>query len=65
MKQHSTDDATASSMRLLLPNATVLEDEEVLSVHELKTDAVLHLVLAVSDTEWEPVDIISTDLADA
>lgn len=53
-------------MRLQLPSseATVLEDDAIVG-NELKEDAVVHLVLAVSDSEWEAVDIQFTDIQDA
>jgi hypothetical protein len=69
LQQHgpdSSDSPDESSMRLQLPgsDATVLEDDSILG-NELKDDAVVYLVLAVSDTEWEPVDIEVTEIQDA
>jgi hypothetical protein len=65
MQQHGSENTASNSMRLLLPDATVLDSDKTLSEHDIKSDAVLHLVLAISDSEWEPVDIHSTDLEDA
>jgi hypothetical protein len=62
-QQHDPDNSSSNSgMRLQLSGteATVLEDDVVVG-NELKEDAVVHLVLAVSDSEWEAVDIEFTD----
>jgi hypothetical protein len=63
-QQHDPDNSS-NGMRLQLSgsDATVLEDDAVVG-NELKDDAVVHLVLAVSDSEWEPVDIEFTDIQD-
>ena len=64
--QHSSSDnddtPDASSLRLLLSNdqSTVLQDKDTLQEYELQDDALLYLVLPVSDSEWESVDVIST-----
>jgi hypothetical protein len=70
-QQHDPDNSSSNSgMRLQLPvtdaeaAAKILEDDTVVG-SELKEDAVVHLVLAVSDSEWETVDIEFTDIQDA
>jgi hypothetical protein len=71
-QQHDPDNSSSNSgMRLQLPStdpaeaaAKILEDDVVVG-SELKEDAVVHLVLAVSDSEWETVDIEFTDIQDA
>lgn len=57
--QHSTDGVDADQMRLLL-DTTVLEDDSTIAGLELKDDAVLYLVYAVADNEYESVDVVST-----
>ena len=68
MKQHdmTTVSSSPDQLRLILPssssgNHTVLQDDDTLS--DLKDSAILHLVLAVSDDEYETVDITSTETA--
>jgi len=60
-KQHLDNDAVvdANDMRLLY-NGSVLQDDETLQ--DFKDDSVLHVVFKVADNEYEPVDIVSTDL---
>jgi hypothetical protein len=65
MQLHGSESTASDSMRLLLHGATVLDSDKTLSEHDTKSDAVLHLVLAISNSEWEPTDIHSTDLEDA
>jgi hypothetical protein len=70
-QQHDPDNSSSNSgMRLQLPSSgadtpvKILEDDAVVG-SELKEDAVVHLVLAMSDSEWESVDIEFTDIQDA
>jgi hypothetical protein len=70
-QQHDPDNSSSNSgMRLQLPSSEaeavpkVLQDDAVVG-SELKEDAVVHLVLAMSDSEWETVDIEFTDIKDA
>jgi hypothetical protein len=70
-QQHDADNSSSNSgMRLQLPSSgadaapTVLDDDAIVG-SQLKEDAVVHLVLAMSDSEWEAVDIEFTDIQDA
>lgn len=70
--QHCGDDEanqiSPDLLRLLTVNNDVLEDKETVGGCEtLKRDGndVLHVVLKVSDDEYESVDVMSTDLEDA
>jgi hypothetical protein len=63
LQQHDPDNSNNSNMRLQTSGSdvNVLEDDAVVG-NELKDDAVVHLVLALSDSEWEPVDIEFTEI---
>ena len=64
LQQHSTDEVP--TMRLqLTTDATVLEDEQPLRHYQVKDNDVLHMVYAVSDDEYETVDITSTEVQDS
>jgi ferredoxin len=62
---------TAAEMRLLkASNGEPIHDsnsdgENTIQAAQLKDDQVLHLVFRMTDDEYEPVEIISTDLQDA
>lgn len=72
MLQHDADNDTAcptGAIRLLLPSSSsdhskVLQDDDSLQAAGIKDNDVLHFVLAVSDTEFESVNIASTQMQD-
>jgi len=53
----------ADQMRLLLPNSTVLEDDQTLNHYEIKNDDVLHVVFQITENQWEAVCVDSTDIS--
>ena len=64
----SVDDLLQEMRLIKAKSQDVLTDNEAtLQTAELQENEVLHLVFAVNDdnTEYEPVEIISTDLQDA
>lgn len=63
VQQHSEkNDYAAASLRLLLPDGTVLQDDVAITEYGVKEDTVLHVVFPVADNEWESVDIVSTEM---
>lgn len=64
-KQHGSDEAGGTEKMRLLLETSALEDEKSLQDLEIKDNAILNLVFAVSDEDYENVDIVSTAMEDA
>jgi hypothetical protein len=75
MQQHADirpeqGSAVADEMRLIEashgdPINDAYDDDTTIQAAQLKDDQVLYLVFRIADNEYEPVEIISTDLQDA
>ena len=58
------DDETATDqMRIVHPTGKVMNDDD--SLGALENDSELHLVFAITDDEWEPVDIFDMDSSES
>jgi hypothetical protein len=57
------DETDASSMRIVDPSGKVLADDDTLQ--SLANEAELHVVFAIADGEWEPVDLVDLDSSDS
>ena len=54
------------TLRLILGDqATVLDDSTPLNEYPIKEDCVIYVVFPVSDSEWESIDVMSTDMQDS
>jgi hypothetical protein len=61
LHEHHLENApeSPSQLQILTAEGTVLEDDD--SLENLTNEQELHVCFPISDNEWEPVDIVSTE----